>query len=489
MFAETLHKDYNQFKVVAVLWGGMKTLAWPAGLMLVLTIAVSCKKKEDEPQPQPQPQGPQLEVLEGELTSEKVLDASRKYLLKGQYIVRAGGVLRIPAGTVIFGDRATKGTLIIDRGGKIFAEGTPEKPIIFTSKFGPGERDRGDWGGVIILGKAPINQSNVAIEGISPPLEYGGNDPNDNSGVFKYVRIEFAGVALTPNNEVNSLTLGGVGRGTEVHHVQVSYGGDDGFEWFGGTVDAKYLVSFATWDDDFDVDFGYQGRVQFGLAIRDPFGADQSGSNGFECDNDASGSTATPYTMPVFSNITVLGPIDKRGAGRSSNYQNALHFRRSAGVSLFNSVIVGFPTGFRVDGGQTAAHYRNGDAVVGYNVLLIDSANVANRYKGSGGSTDSAAKAIWETIGPNNQTIVDTNLAILAGYNRSNPMPFFRFIEGQANPNLQLPAGSPLATGADFSHPKLSGGFFETVSFRGALRPGSNWTAGWTNFNPFNAEY
>ncbi len=457
--------------------------------MLVLTIVVSCKKKDDpEPQNPQQPQGPQLEVLEGELTSERALDASKKYLLKGQYIVRAGGVLRIPAGTVIFGDRATKGTLIIDRGGKIFAEGTAEKPIIFTSKFGPGERDRGDWGGVIILGKAPVNQSNVAIEGISPPIEYGGNDPNDNSGVFKYVRIEFAGVALTPNNEVNSLTMGGVGRGTDIHHVQVSYGGDDGFEWFGGTVDGKYLVSLATWDDDFDVDFGYQGRVQFGLAIRDPFGADQSGSNGFECDNDASGSTATPYTMPVFSNITVLGPIDRKGAGRSGNYQNAIHFRRSAGVSLFNSVVAGFPTGFRVDGGQTVAHYQNNAAVVGHNVLLIDSANVASRYKGSGGSTDSTARAIWETLGPGNQTIVDSNLATLGGYSSANPMPFFRFIQG-ANPNLQLPAGSPLATGADFSNSKLSGGFFENVPFRGGLRPGSDWTDGWTHFDPINAQY
>jgi hypothetical protein len=237
------------------------------------------------------------------------------------------------------------------------------------------------------------------------------------------------------------------------------------------------------------VDFGYRGRVQFGLAIRDPFGADQSGSNGFECDNDAGGSTAEPYTMPVFSNITVLGPMDKRGAGRSGNYQNAIHFRRSAGVSLFNSVIAGFPTSFRVDGAQTAAHYQNGAAVVAHNVLLIDSGNVANRYRGTAGSTDSAAKAIWETLGQSNQTIVDTNLAILAGYSSSNRMPFFWVIEGRAQPTFLLPASSPLATGADFSHPKLSGGFFEQVPFRGALSPTNDWTRGWTHFDPQNAQY
>jgi len=193
--------------------------------------------------------------------------------------------------------------------------------------------------------------------------------------------------------------------------------------------------------------------------------------------------------MPVFSNVTVLGPIDKRGAGRSRNYENAIDFRRSAGVSLFNSVIAGFPTGSRVDGDQTAAHYRNGAAVVAHNVLLIDSGNVANRYRGTTGSSDSTARAIWETLGQSNQTIVDTNLAILAGYSFSDPMPFFRFIEGRANPNLQLPTGSPLATGADFSHPKLSGGFFEQVPFRGALSPTNDWMRGWTHFDPQNAPY
>ncbi len=465
----------------------MKPQVWLTWLILSLSLVVSCKKKDnDNDQPPP---ASNEEVLEGELTTEKVLDASKKYLLKGTYIVRSGGVLRIPAGTIIYGDRSSKGTLIIDRGGRILAEGTADRPIIFTSKFGPGERDRGDWGGIIILGRAPVNQSNVAIEGISPPLQYGGTNPDDNSGVLRYVRIEFAGVALTPNNEVNSLTLGGVGRGTVIENVQVSYGGDDGFEWFGGTVDGKYLVSYVTWDDDFDVDFGYQGRVQFALAIRDPFGADQSGSNAFECDNDASGSTATPYTRPVFSNVTVLGPIDKRGASRSANYQNAMHFRRSAAVSLFNSVIAGFPTGFRVDGAQTAAHYVSNDAVVGYNVLLIDSSNVSNRYRGTSGSTDSTARVIWEQVGPSNQTIVDVDLSTLAGYSTSNRMPFFVYIQGQANPNLQLPSGSPLASGADFTNSKLQGGFFQSVPFRGALSPSSDWTRTWTNFDPQNARY
>lgn len=467
----------------------MKT-AWTALVaLLVSSTFIACKKKS-ETTPAPAPSS-EVVVLEGELTTEKTLDATKKYLLVGQYIVRAGGVLRIPAGTVIFGDRASKGTLVIDRGGKIYAEGTPEKPIVFTSKFGPRERDRGDWGGVILLGKAPVNSANVTIEGITPPIEYGGTDPEDNSGVLRYVRIEFCGVALTPNNEINGLTLGGVGRGTQIDHVQVSYSGDDSFEWFGGTVDGKYLVAYAGWDDDFDVDLGYSGRLQFGLGIRDPFGADQSGSNGAECDNDPSGSTNTPLTAPVFSNLTLLGPIPKKGASRSANFQNTLHFRRNAALSLANSIVGGYPNGVRIDGGagSTANNYMAGRAVLLRNVLLIDSGNVANLYKGGQGNTDSITKVLWTASANGNETVVDTNLALLGGYSAASPAPFWPFIQGQANPNLRLPSGSPWATGADFSHPKLSESFFDRVPFRGALNPASDWTDGWTHFDPQSATY
>jgi hypothetical protein len=283
--------------------------------------------------------------------------------------------------------------------------------------------------------------------------------------------------------------MGGVGRGTVIDHVQVSYGGDDGFEWFGGTVDGKYLISYGTWDDDFDGDFGWSGRVQFALAIRDPFGADQSGSNGFECDNDPSGSSSQPYTAPVFSNVTVLGPIHRRGAPRSANYQNTLHFRRNAAVSLFNSIIGGFRTGVLIDGGtgSTAEHYTANRAFLSHNILLVDSGNTANRFRGGQGNTDSATAAIWTAPGTN-LTVVDTNLALLGGYSAGTPAPFWIFVEGQTNPDLRLPSGSPWATGADFSNSKLDN-FFQQVPFRGALSPNSDWTDGWANFNPQEIQY
>ena len=285
----------------------LKTLLKISVIALFATTFTSC-----EPPITPPAETSTNVELTGELNTQ-TLDASKKYLIKGIVIVPDGAVLSIPAGTVLVGQKSSKGTLVVKPGGKLIAEGTPERHIIFTSNQLPGEREQGDWGGIVILGKANINQNNPAVEGVSPAVNYGTfnnsiND-NDNSGILKYVRIEYAGIALTPNNETNGLTMGAVGSGTTIDYVQVTYGGDDAFEWFGGTVTCQHLIAFATWDDDFDTDFGFSGKVQFGVSVRDPFNADQSGSNSFESDNDATGSTATPKTAGVFSNMTVLGPV------------------------------------------------------------------------------------------------------------------------------------------------------------------------------------
>ena len=237
-------------------------------------------------------------TLQGNLATME-LTAGQTYLIKGQTFIPSGVTLTIPAGTVIKGDKASKGTLIVQPGGKLVANGTAASPVVFTSAQAAGERDRGDWGGIVMLGDAWVNQTALpAIEGISPTQNYGNitsptTNADQNAGTLTYVRIEYAGIELTPNNETNSLTMGGVGNGTTINHVQVSFGGDDGFEWFGGTVNAKHLVSLSTWDDDFDTDYGWGGNVQFGLVVRNPFFADQSGSNSFESDNQAN-ANATP---------------------------------------------------------------------------------------------------------------------------------------------------------------------------------------------------
>ncbi|HEY0261940.1 MAG TPA: hypothetical protein VGB95_02865, partial [Chitinophagales bacterium] len=294
-----------------------------------------------------------------------------QYLLKGYVYVTNGTTLTIDPGVIIKGDKQTKGALIVERGAKIQAIGTAEAPIVFTSNEAVGSRSYGDWGGVIICGKAPQNWSadvenwsvtDHQVEG-GPRSLYGGNTPDDNSGALSYVRIEFPGIAFSPNNEVNGLSLYAVGSGTQIDHVQVSYSGDDAVEFFGGRVNTKYMVAYSTWDDDFDTDNGYQGLNQYGVVLRDPFAADQSGSKAFESDSWQSGTIAgrnaadsVYLTKPVFTNFTAIGAlVSPTSTAYDPNYVAALHTRRGTSISILNSVIAGFPIGVLIDEPDTAS--------------------------------------------------------------------------------------------------------------------------------------
>lgn len=279
------------------------------------------------------------------------------YCLCGDVRVPATKQLNIAAGTTIRGQKASRASLTAVVGAKINATGTCALPIVFTSTQDAGSRARGDWGGVYLLGRARVNQpAPIRAEGFPNPINhptspaptYGSNVDDFNaesSGTFSYVRIEFGGIPLpgVANSEKNGLTLAGVGSTTIIDHVQVSQGGDDGFEWFGGTVNAKYLISHKNLDDDFDTDFGYSGKVQFGVASRDPQGADVSGSNGFESDNDGTGSTATPRTSAIFSNFTVIGPVQCGDTFTGSAlFNDGLHLRRRTGIDVRNTLVVGW---------------------------------------------------------------------------------------------------------------------------------------------------
>ncbi|MCH5689969.1 hypothetical protein LWM68_40530 [Niabella sp. W65] len=296
--------------------------------------------------------------------------ADKKYLIKGFVYVEPGVTLTIEPGTVIHGDKQSQGTLIITKGAKINAAGTAQRPIVFTSNMAVGNRKAGDWGGIIILGNAPVNQGTAKIEGgLTFPagkdsyVVYGGNDAADNSGTLTYVRVEFAGVAFSLNNEINSLTFGGVGSGTRVSYVQVYAAGDDAYEWFGGTVNADHLVSVKTLDDDLDTDFGFSGKVQFALVQRNPSAFDISGSNGFESDNDGDGSTKTPLTGAIFSNVTVVGPLNGTGNTVDPLFQHGAQIRRNSSQSVINSVFVGYPIGVYIDdtkGTPTSGNYTSG---------------------------------------------------------------------------------------------------------------------------------
>lgn len=297
-------------------------------------------------------------------------------LLQNKVYVKNNATLTILPGTIIRGDLQTQGTLIITRGSKLIADGSQTNPIVFTSNNPVGQRAEGDWGGIIILGKGLNNQpGGVAnIEGIAPTndSQHGGNDDNDDSGIVRYVRIEFPGIPLEPNKEINGITFGSVGNQTLVDYVQVSFCGDDSFEWFGGTVNCKHLISYSCIDDDFDTDFGYRGKVQFGLSIRNENLSDAAGdSNCFESDNDAQGSAAQPLTAPIFSNFTIIG---SKGDGSvtlpiGEKFEKAFRLRRNTATSVFNTIVTGWEKGLSLEGTSVEDNLLNDTMQFHSNIL------------------------------------------------------------------------------------------------------------------------
>ena len=412
------------------------------------------------------------------ITRNTVWDCDTIYFLGGKVYVTNNAELTIQPGTVITGDTTSKGTLIITRGSKIHAVGTPTCPIVFTSSRGPGRKQRGDWGGVILLGKASVNRPGGIgnIEGLPPSAltEYGGGatpDDNDNSGELSFVRIEYSGVALSPNNEINGLTFGGVGRGTFVDYVQVSFANDDAFEWFGGTVNAKHLIAHRTLDDDFDTDFGYSGNVQFGIVVRDPLVADVSGSSGFESDNDATSSSNLPQTSAVFSNITVSAGGDTTA---NTLYRSGAYIRRNSHMYLYNSILLGFPTGVTIDGTSTNTNVQN-DTMVQNNIIA---ATQSSRWVVSTTSNTAATGLLLNNA-------FNRFYTGNAGINLRNP---YRL----NNPDLRPNAGSPALTGANFNRTGLLGNsFFTRTNYVGALNRNAaqNWAQLWVNWNPNGTNY
>jgi hypothetical protein len=291
----------------------------------------------------------------GDISTNTSWTKDKVYLLNGWIYVTDGATLTIQAGTLIRGDKVNKGALIIEPGGKLMAQGTLAEPIVFTSNQVAGSRSYGDWGGVILCGNATVNKVDPQIEG-GPRTIYGGSDDADNSGTLTYVRIEFPGIAFQPDKEINGLTFGAVGSGTTIDYIQVSYSGDDSYEWFGGAVNCNHMIAFRGWDDDFDTDYGFHGRVQYGVALRDPAIADPgSGSNGFESDNDGTGSDDMPYTTAVFSNISMFGPLVTPTTTINDNFKRAMHLRRNTRLQIYNTIFGGYLTGLYIEGPSVQA--------------------------------------------------------------------------------------------------------------------------------------
>jgi hypothetical protein len=410
-------------------------------------------------------------TIEGSTEENVRLTANKKYLLKGFVYVKSGATLTIDPGTIIKGDKNSLATLIIERGARIMAQGTAQNPIVFTSNMPAGSRNPGDWGGIIILGAAPTNlpSDNAKIEGgVDRP--YGGTNAADNSGVLSYVRIEFPGIAFQPDNEINGLTLGGVGNGTQIDHVQVSFCGDDSYEFFGGTVNAKHLIAYKTVDDMFDTDNGFSGNIQYALGISDPTLADASGSNGFESDGDAQGSDATPKTSAVFSNVSLFGPKASGSTTFNSNFRRAMHIRRNSNISVHNSLFAGWPVGLLLDGAKTQANATAGTLKI-QNSVISGTPSAGNLTAESGSAYDVAA---WfHAAGKGNLVVAENGtLGIDGSFNQTS------------RPDFAI--GAQLQTGASFT---AMPSFFTNGTFIGAFANGQDWTAGWANFDPKNTAY
>lgn len=417
-------------------------------------------------------------VIEGNITSNAFLTKSKRYLLRGFVNVNPPAVLTIEAGTIIYGEKSSKGTLIINRGAKLIADGTVNNPIVFTSQEPAGQRGPGDWGGIIIAGYATINVpgGTAVIEGGTGTVYGGGAAPNDddNSGILRYIRIEFSGIAFLPDNEINGLTMGGVGRGTTIEYIQVNYCGDDSYEFFGGTVNAKYLIGCNAVDDDFDTDFGFRGKIQFGFVSRNPNIADISGSNGFESDNDGTGTFNSPRTQPWFSNVTVVGPMSDTSAVVNPNYKRGAHLRRSTQTSIYNSIVMGYPIGLLIDGANSA-NSASGDT------LQIKNSIWAGLRAGNGLTTNASGfnvTAWFNTAAYGNRTFVQpSEVGLIDPFNLTNPNPV---------PN----SSSPAASGASFTNTRLQDPFFTTTTYVGAFSPTeARWDAVWTNYDPNFTNY
>lgn len=425
-------------------------------------------------------------ILEGRITANLTLHADNVYKLRGLVYVTNGAILTIEPGTKIVGEQGQRGGLIICRSAKIIADGTPDKPIVFTSESA--NPVRGDWAGVVLLGNAPTNASYNGQAGVGE-IEGGVNNsdglglyglgassnPADNSGILRYVRIEYAGYAFLPDKEINGLTFGGVGSNTIIDNVQVSYANDDSYEWFGGTVNCKHLISFRTLDDDFDTDNGFAGKVQFGISLRDSAIADISKSEAFESDNDANGSALTPQTAAVFSNITALGPKVSLSNGFNNLFVWGAQIRRNSTISIFNSLIMGYPNGLYIDATKGVPTDNNIPNSLNVQNTIIAGCPTPVLYGASTtaptGATPASIIDWFNTPAYGNSILTNnTDVGLTAPFNYTNP-------------DFNPASGSPAASGASFSNTKLtSGSFFTNVSYKGACAVGDTWWKTWTKF-------
>lgn len=425
-----------------------------AGLCAVSVISVSTEQAPPVTVPGiPKP----VVVVTGEINGTETWTSSNIYVLRGAVFVQQGATLNIPAGTLVIGESGSVGTLIVLRGGRLNAIGTPTSPVVFTSDQPIGSRNRGDWGGLIINGRAPINVPGGEAVGEGDTGVYGGTDPNDNSGTLKYVRVEFSGVEFSPDNELNGIAFQAVGSGGTFDYIQAHGSRDDAVEFFGGTADVKHLILSNAADDSLDWTFGWTGRLQYVAITQRGDDAD----NGIEADNNEFNNNLLPRSNPQIYNITMCGDPDRNEGGESAR---AANLRRGTAFTIRNFLVTGFKT----------------------TSMQIETSNTATTAQVDNGTSQLGAGVIWNMPTPIHSSMTAyVNSGRFPGV-RTNIDPGVSTVacSNHEAPNFQPSSVATLAGGQLAPIQPPNDGFFDVVTFIGAVPPAPepNWMAGWSSF-------
>jgi hypothetical protein len=414
------------------------TTLFAVTIAALLVFTTSCKKDEEEEATG----GLDGTRLWGDITENVTLEKNTTYELDGAIHVQEGATIIIQEGVTIEADASKTSYLLIEQGGKINASGTASNPIVMTSNAA--SPAPGDWGGIMVCGKATINAeggTGVSEVGNAP---YGGNNDNDDSGVLQYIRLEYSGIAFDEDHEANGFAFYSVGNSTTVDHLQSYKGADDGFEFFGGTVNASYLVSTHSEDDSFDWTEGWRGKGQFWLANQGGDGGDR----GIEGDNNKNNNSTTPYSAPMLSNITLIG------GGFNGTY--GMKLREGTKADIYNVIVTGFPKrSIHVEHNQTLTNLNNDALNVDYAYISNDVTDVPVKY-----SVSTVIQDGDEIDDPNGPSVDDNEK-----------------IEASDNVTIDIFTATHSTTFDGDTNPSDIDSYFVSTNKIGS---GSDWTSGWT---------
>lgn len=398
------------------------TMALIAGVSL---FATSCSSDED-PVNNPGDGGEDSYVLDSDITENVTLETGKTYTLNGGVHVKSGATLTIQPGvTIVAQHDETVDYILIEQGAKIDAQGTAAQPIVMTSE----KKEAGAWGGLHICGYAHTNNGSGKSEIGNAP--YGGNNDADNSGTLKYIRLEYTGYAFDEEHEANGVSFYGVGNGTTVEHLQAYQGSDDGFEFFGGSVNVKYMVVTSCSDDSFDWTEGWNGKAQFLVAYQEG-----ESSLGYacdclmECDNNGTNNAATPVAHPTIANATLIG---------NGGDAQGVRLRAGTQVELYNTIITGKGKPLTVETNETENALKDGTSKLEYVAISGELSSKQGIY-------------------------TNADFAQATGNLTKQEFSWTGKYVGTLDGGKDLSADS----------------FFTKTDYKGAVKSGDDWTSGWT---------